>query len=79
METKTTATAEKNILRISALGYTGTSLGVAGLFWILTQMVGGYPRAAVVGGAIWSFILSMIVTMPLYTSYFKRKRAIEKR
>jgi hypothetical protein len=66
--------ADNRILRASVLWYTGTSLGVAVLFWALTQTVGGYPNAAIIGGAIWSFILSMIVTMPLYTSYFKRRR-----
>ncbi|MBI2347693.1 MAG: hypothetical protein HYV05_03455 [Deltaproteobacteria bacterium] len=61
------------MLRRSAFWYAGTSLGVVALFLILTEFVGGYRVAAVVGGAIWSFILSMIVTMPLYTAFFKRK------
>ena len=65
----------KGILRTSALCYTATSLGIVALFLTLTQIVGGYPKAAVVGGAIWSFILSMIVTMPLYTAFFKRRFA----
>lgn len=73
METKS-APVDKSILRRSAFWYTGTSLGVVLLFLILTELVGGYRVAAVVGGAIWSFILSMIVTMPLYTSYFKKRR-----
>jgi len=74
METQSAA-VEKNILRRSAFWYTATSLGVAVVFWTLTQIVGGYPAAAIVGGAIWSFILSMIVTMPLYTAFFKRRAA----
>lgn len=73
METKSGSAVDKTILRRSAFWYSGTSLGVAVLFFILTQFVGGYPKAAVAGGAIWSFILSMIITMPLYTSYFKRR------
>ena len=73
METKSTA-VDRSILRRSAFWYTGTSLGVVVLFLTLTELVGGYRIAAVVGGAIWSFILSMIVTMPLYTSYFKKRR-----
>ena len=73
METKSTA-VDRSILRRSAFWYTGTSLGVVVLFLTLTELVGGYRVAAVVGGAIWSFILSMIVTMPLYTSHFKRQR-----
>jgi hypothetical protein len=72
METNFSA-VDKNILRRSAFWYSGTSLGVALLFWALAQIVGGYPPAAVIGGAIWSFILSMIVTMPLYTAFFKRR------
>lgn len=73
MESKT-AVGDRNVLRRSAFWYVGTSLAVVVLFLTLTQLVGDYPRAAVVGGAIWSFILSMIVTMPLYTGYFKRRR-----
>lgn len=68
-----TATADKSILRLSALCYIGTSLGIVALFLTLTQIVGGYPKGAIVGGAIWSFILSMIVTMPLYTAFLKRR------
>jgi len=71
METKR---VDKSVLQISALCYTGTSLAVVILFVVLSQIVGGYPTAAVIGGAIWSFILSMIVTMPLYTSHFKKGR-----
>lgn len=71
------APTDKRILSSSVLWYTGTSLAVAGLFVFLTQIVGGYPRAAIIGGAIWSFVLTMIVTMPLYGSYFKRKRGAD--
>lgn len=66
---------DKSIQRTSALCYTGTSLGIVALFLTLTQIVGSYPKAAIVGGAIWSFILSMIVTMPIYTAFFKRRFA----
>jgi len=72
METQSAA-VDRSILRRSAFWYTGTSLGVVVLFLTLTELVGGYRVAAVVGGAIWSFILSMIVTMPLYTAFFKRR------
>lgn len=63
--------AERKIARVSALCYTAISLGVVGLFLGLAWTIGGYPSAAMYGGAVWSFILSMIVTMPLVTSYFK--------
>lgn len=73
MEKKVNTAATDTVSRTSALWYTGTSLSVVLLFWVLTQISGGYPTAAVIGGAVWSFILSMIVTMPLYTSYFKKR------
>ena len=79
METRTISATDTNTLRLSALCYTATSLAVVVLFIALSRVVGGYPTAAVIGGAVWSFILSMIVTMPLYTSYFKRRRMGEQR
>jgi hypothetical protein len=71
------ATIERRVIRVSALWYTGISLGVVGLFLVLVRSVGGYPPAAVYGGAVWSFLLSMIVTMPVVTAYFKRRAKAE--
>ncbi|MBI4199748.1 MAG: hypothetical protein HY535_04685 [Chloroflexi bacterium] len=67
------AAVEKQVIRVSALWYTGTSLAVVGLFLMLARVVGGYPPAAIYGGAVWSFLLSMIVTMPVVTAYVKRR------
>ena len=78
MGARATGAADNSITRLSAVYYTGTSLGMAVVFWILTQIVGGYPTAAIVGGAVWVFILSMIVSMPLYTGHFKRKSSMGK-
>ena len=64
---------DRRLLRVSALCYTGISLAVVGLFLILARVVGGYPPAAIYGGAAWSFLLSMIVTMPVVTARFKRR------
>ena len=64
---------ERRLLRVSALWYTGISLAVVGLFLILVRVVGGYPPAAIYGGAVWSFLLSMIVTMPVVTAHVKRR------
>ena len=64
---------DKRVVRVSALLYTGISLGVVGLFLILVRLVGGYPPAAIYGGAVWSFLLSMIVTMPVVTASVKRR------
>lgn len=65
------AAVDKRVVRVSALCYTGISLAVVAVFLILVRSVGGYPPAAIYGGAVWSFLLSMIVTMPVVTSYFK--------
>lgn len=65
--------SEKRIGNVSVLWYTGTSLLVAALFVVLATTIGGYPAVAVYGGALWAFLLSMIVTMPLFTGYFKRR------
>ena len=70
-------TIDKRVVRVSAICYTGISLAVVGLFLILARLVGGYPPAAIYGGAVWSFLLSMIVTMPVVTAAVKR-RAKEK-
>ena len=70
-------TFDRGVTRLSALWYTGISLAVVALFLILARVVGGYPPAAIYGGAVWSFLLSMIVTMPVVTSYFKRRARAE--
>lgn len=71
------AAVEKRVIRVSALCYTGISLVVVGVFLILVRVVGGYPPAAIYGGAVWSFLLSMIVTMPVVTAHFKRRARVE--
>lgn len=63
--------------RGSALTYTGLSLGVAALVLALARWIGGYPAAAIYGGAVWSFLLSMIITMPVVTAHFKRRTRAE--
>ena len=68
---------ERRLLRMSALWYTGISLAVVALFFILARWVGGYSPAAIYGGAVWSFLLSMIVTMPVITAYVKRRARAE--
>ncbi len=65
-------TVDKRIARVSALWYTSISLAVVALFLILVKILGGYPPAAIYGGAVWSFLLSMIVTMPVITARVKR-------
>lgn len=60
--------------RYSAIIYTGISLAAAALFLLIIYLTGfPYPPVARVGGAVWVFILSMIITMPLVIPYMKKK------
>ncbi|RJQ31290.1 MAG: hypothetical protein C4589_01945 [Peptococcaceae bacterium] len=63
--------------RYSALIYTSISLAIAVIFLLATFTTGFfYPPVARLGGAVWVFILSMIITMPLVIPYVKKKRKI---
>ncbi len=73
-----TAVAECDLGRRSALGYTGVSLTAALAFVATATLVGGYSEVARFGGAVWVFLLSMIVTMPLVTSWIKRRARRER-
>jgi hypothetical protein len=52
--------------------YTGLSLLAAALFVVAT-IGGDYSTVARIGGAVWVFILSMIILMPPVTAAFKKK------
>ncbi len=56
---------------ISALIYTPISLAAAGIFLAIT-LSGDYDWVARIGGAVWVFLLFMIISMPLVTSFVKR-------
>ncbi len=64
--------AQQKALRLSALVYTTISL-VSALAFLMTATTLNYPITAQFGGAVWVFLLSMIVSMPLVTSHFKRQ------
>ncbi len=64
---------EKKAALVSVLIYTGFSLGLALIFILLT---GGYPPVARIGGAIWVFILTMIITMPVVIPFIKKKYSV---
>ena len=66
-----------NAGRVSAVLYTGLSLLAAGVFFAITVGTGDYSWVARIGGAIWVFGLSMIITMPTVTPWL-RSRAAEK-
>lgn len=67
------AQRQRQIASLSALCYTGISLSLALLFFSVAASLGGYTAVARYGGAAWVFLLSMIVTMPLITSFFKKR------
>jgi hypothetical protein len=57
----------------SALVYVPLSLTLALLFWMAATLLGDYPNVARIGGAVWIGLLSLIVSMPIVTSYFKKR------
>lgn len=66
---------EKEIARQSALLYLPLSIGAAVLFLIATYFHGGdYTTVVRIGGAIWVALLSLIVSMPLVTSWVKKQK-----
>jgi hypothetical protein len=73
------ATAEtkepRSVARWSAAGYVSVSLAAAAIFSLAAALAGSYPEVAVIGGAVWVFLLSLIVSMPLMTSFVKRRMA----
>lgn len=64
---------EKKVIRWSTLSYLAFSLIMATVFLLLTFLFGAYPLVARVGGAVWTFFLSLIISMPWTTSYFQRR------
>ena len=63
---------EVKIARVSAVIYTTTSIIVALLFVIITTK-GEYTAVERYGGALWIFILTMIILMPLVIPFVKKK------
>lgn len=69
-------TKERAVARRSAALYVGISLSLAGTFFLSATLLGSYDAVARIGGAVWVFLLSMIVTMPMVTSWVKRRAGI---
>jgi len=63
---------DREIVRRSARVYLPISVTAAGIFLLAANLVGGYPLVARIGGAVWVWLLSTIVTMPLVTARVKR-------
>ena len=57
---------------LSALIYTGIAVTFSAVFLAVT-LAGDYSWVARIGGAGWVFLLSMIVLMPLVTTFVKKR------
>ena len=66
---------ERDIARRSAWRYVLISLASAALFLLAATLVGDYPPVARIGGTVWVWILSSIVSMPVVTARVKRSMA----
>lgn len=58
---------EQDVGRVSALIYSGLSALGAGAFFLATLLTGDYSWVSRIGGAIWIFLLGMIILMPTVT------------
>ncbi len=57
--------------RISAAIYTSVSLAAALAFLLVTLITGDYSWVARIGGAVWVFLLCMIILMPTVTPWVR--------
>ncbi|PRR69511.1 hypothetical protein [Neomoorella humiferrea] len=65
---------EAKTAKQAAIIYTGISLALALIFLLITFFNGkSYTAVARIGGTIWVFILSMIITMPIVIPYVKKR------
>jgi len=65
---------DNKIARMGALVYTALSLGLSVIFVAVTFLTGNdYPPVARWGGAIWVFVLGLIITMPIVIPYIKKR------
>lgn len=63
--------------RAAALIYIGAAFVLALAFWLVTTFTGTYTNVARWGGAVWIFILMMIVLMPIVIPRMKRRQRPE--
>ena len=65
---------EAKAARQASVVYTVISLAIALLFLVITLVDGNtYTAVARIGGMIWVFVLSMIVSMPIVIPAVKKK------
>jgi hypothetical protein len=58
--------------RLAALIYTGGSLA-AGLIFFVVTLAGDYSWVTRVGGALWVFLLCIIILMPTVTPWVRER------
>ncbi len=63
---------EKKQAKISAVWYLGISLGLS-LTFLAIATAWHYPAVARYGGAIWVFLLTVVIAMPLVIPRIDRK------
>jgi hypothetical protein len=63
---------EREVARRSARLYLPISFSAAGIFLLAASLTGDYPMVARIGGTVWVWLLSTIVTMPVITARVKR-------
>jgi hypothetical protein len=68
-----TETLDKEIARKSAMVYLAITAAAALVFLIASNLIGNYTIVARIGGAVWVSLLTLIVSMPLVTSRYKKK------
>jgi hypothetical protein len=68
-----TETLDKEIARKSAMVYLAITASAALVFLIASNLIGNYTIVARIGGAVWVSLLTLIVSMPLVTSRYKKK------
>lgn len=66
-------TLDRKIGITSAVTYSVISITSSILFFTAATLAGKYADTARFGGAAWVLLLSFIVTMPLVTSFVKKR------
>lgn len=64
---------EKEVVRKSALIYLSITVGAVTLFFLATNLFGGYSPVARIGGMVWVGLLSLIVSMPVVIARVKHR------
>lgn len=65
-------TAAADAVRLSARVCALTSLTIAAIFFAAARTAGS-PPVAQYGGALWMFLLSLLITLPLVTPMLRRR------